>query len=283
MNVFLINLDRAPDRRAHMLSELSRLLPDIEVQRALCVDIKAPDWTPPAEFTPGRWMSDRWDLPASDIEIFRSHMDCWKRIAASGQPGLVLEDDLLFSDDFGRIASELMANAPKGIVRLDAVATPMLRRTGTATDGGYQLNQIKTLAPSAAAYVVDPDTAADMAATARIERTVDDYLFDPDPAARGARGHTHPIYQIEPAVAVQAQFGSYADSSRDIPDFLKATKRTDARTRKDRRFSGPLLYRLRKEILRMRHRKKAAAEIKKADQSKYRWGRPDLNKQLRWD
>jgi GR25 family glycosyltransferase involved in LPS biosynthesis len=38
----------------------------------------------------------------SDIEIFKSHIDCWKKISLSGEVGIVLEDDLIFFKEFLR-------------------------------------------------------------------------------------------------------------------------------------------------------------------------------------
>ena len=100
MKIYLINLERSIDRRSHMLSELAKFLPEIPIERALCRDIKNTDWSMPEGIQPGYWKSDRWALGPSDIEIFRSHIDCWKKISESGQIGIVLEDDLIFSENF---------------------------------------------------------------------------------------------------------------------------------------------------------------------------------------
>lgn len=283
MQAYLINLDRARDRRDYILSELSRLLPDMTVERAMCVDIKAKDWAPPSFVKPGRWNSDRWSLTPSDIEIFRSHIDCWEKIAASGQPGLVLEDDLLFANDFGRVVQQLEHKGIRGIVRLDAVQTSLVLGTPQPIGDGCVLTPAKSLAASAAAYMLDPQTAAALVRDVRIERTVDDFLFDPTPKDRGARGHGLPIMQMEPAVAIQAQFGSFSGAEREIPEFLKMTKRTDVKTRKDRSYIGPPLYRLRKELLRFAYRFRLSGRIKSAEQQGGRWGIPALHADLSWD
>ena len=84
MKIYLINLERSIDRRSHMLSELAKFLPEIPIERALCRDIKNTDWSMPEDIQPGHWKNDRWALGPSDIEIFRSHIDCWKKISESG-------------------------------------------------------------------------------------------------------------------------------------------------------------------------------------------------------
>ncbi len=250
VNAFLINLDRATDRRNYMIGELDRLMPGLSVERALAIDIKAPDWTPPDRYQPGRWNSDRWSLVPSDIEIFRSHLDCWKRIADSGEAGIVLEDDLLFSDSFADAVLALERSMPDGIVHLDGLDRTVLTGNRQELGAGFAVREVFSLMPSSGCYFIDSKSAATLASIARIERTVDDFLFDPTPTARGARGHGMPILQIEPAVAVQGQFGRFSDPKREVPDFLLVTKRADVSRRCDPQISGPLVFRLRKEVLR---------------------------------
>ena len=283
MKIFLINLDRADDRRGHMLSELSRLVPDIPVERALCVDIKAADWKAPDTVKPGRWSSDRWSLGPSDIEIFRSHIDCWEKIVAAQEYGVILEDDLLFSAKFAGAITGLEAAKTRGIVRLDGLNRPVIHEKTTQDLGEFRLSPLGSLAASAGAYLLDPHTASLLLETAKIERTVDDYLFDPTPEDRGARGHGLSILQLEPAVAVQAQFGTYADAGRKVPPFLEATKRVDAKNRKARAYLGPWPYRVRKEILRARYRKRLKLRIQTAQSNGGRWGAPELCSDLAWD
>lgn len=282
MNIYLINLDRAQDRRDYMLSELGRLLPEARVTRAMCVDIRADGWRLPEGVQPGHWNSDRWSLTASDIEIFRSHVDCWQKIAASGQTGLVLEDDLLFADAFGDTIRQLILQDRQQITRLDATPSPLLLGPSQPCNTGLVLTPVRSLAASAGAYMLDPGTADKLAQTVRIERTVDDYLFDPTPEDRGARGHGQPIMQLEPAVTLQAQFGTFSDPARDIPDFLKATKRVDTNTRKARVYSGPVAYRLRKEYLRLRYKARFATRRAQTETEGGRWGPPALHPDLAW-
>jgi len=282
MKAYLINLDRAADRRNYMMQKLSRLIPNISVERAMCVDIKSPHWSAPSFVQAGRWRSDRWSLSASDIEIFRSHIDCWEKAAASGEAGLILEDDLLFSDRFTEAIREMQKDTPFGVIHLDAVSAPLLLGARETQMDGFTLQTIKSHTASAAAYIVSPDTAARLLDGVRIERTVDDYLFDPTPSDRGARGHGLPILQIEPIIAVQSQFAKYSDTTRTTPDFLEVTKRLDVSSRKARKFVGPWPYRLRKEILRAFYRRRLRKRIQATTIEGGRWASAQLPEEFIW-
>lgn len=231
MIAVLISLDRAADRRDLFMEAMSRLAAEITVERARAVDVSQPGWSVPRGYRDPRWSSDRWSLRPSDIEIFLSHIDAWERIAASHAGGIVFEDDILFSDTFGPAALELARAAPDGIVKLDAVGAPHLMGPPVAA-GGLTLRRLEHYVPSAAAYFLTPETARRLAQNVRIERTVDDYLFDPYPEERGSAGHGLPIFQLDPAITVQGQFGTYADPGRPVPDFVTGTKRQDLSRRK---------------------------------------------------
>jgi len=282
MIAYLINLDRASDRRDYMIEELSRLLPNMPVERAMCIDIKSADWVRPSFVQSGRWKSDRWSLGPSDIEIFRSHIDCWQKIAASGETGLVLEDDLLFSKKFGHAIKQLETAQLQGIVHLDGTGQPLILRNATTHLIDFSLCPVGTITASAAAYILNPKTAATLIENAKIERTVDDYLFDPTPSDRGTDGHGLPIFQLEPIVTIQAQFGTFADPVRLVPEFIKATKRVDANKRRDPKIIGPRLYRLRKEMLRALYRHRLAQRKRSTISKGGRWAVPELCYDLRW-
>ena len=255
MIAVLISLERAADRRAWLLAEMERVAPDLPVRRAPARDVSEPDWAPPPGIRPGRWHSDRWSLRPSDIEIFLSHKAAWEMIVAEDRPGVVLEDDVLLSAMFGDVVFKLCDAPPRGIVKLDALGAPQLMDPPRTTPAGLELRRVRSLVASAAAYLLTPETAAALLRGVRVERTVDDFLFDPTPHRRHARGHDQPILQLEPAVAVQGQFGRYRDPTRPLPEFMAATKRSDLNRRKSRDLAGPRLYRLIKEVRRARNRR----------------------------
>lgn len=282
MKIYLINLERSIDRRSHMLSELAKFLPEIPIERALCRDIKNTDWSMPEGIQPGYWKSDRWALGPSDIEIFRSHIDCWKKISESGQIGIVLEDDLIFSENFQDFIEILKVESLDGIIRLDGVNLPLLINKIIKTNNKFNISKVNSIVASAAAYALDPVTAEKLIVNVKVERTVDDYLFDPTPKDRGAKGHGLPIYQLEPIIAVQAQFGTYSDASRKIPVFLEVTKRVDVKYRKSRSQQGPILYRFKKEIMRIIYKYRLKKRKKNILANMGEWRKPILSKDLKW-
>ena len=283
MKIYLINLERSVDRRNYMLSELSKLGPNITINRAACRDIKDTNWSIPKDIQDGRWCSDRWALSPSDIEIFKSHIDCWKKISLSGEIGIVLEDDLIFSKSFTKIIESLKANNLNGIIRLDGVNLPLLMSKSNKICNEFSISKINSIAASAAAYALDSNTAGKLISNIRVERTLDDYLFDPNPSDRGAKGHSLPIYQIEPITLVQAQFGNYSDKSCKIPDFLKITKRIDVKRRRSKSFRGPVLYRFKKQILRMVYKNRLKKYKKDLINKGGEWKVPDLSNDLSWN
>ena len=283
MKIYLINLERSVDRRNYMLSELSKLAPNITINRAACRDIKDTNWSMPKDIQDGRWSSDRWALSPSDIEIFKSHIDCWKKISLSGEIGIVLEDDLIFSKSFTKIIESLKANNLNGIIRLDGVNLPLLMSKSNKICNEFSISKINSIAASAAAYALDSNTAGKLISNIRVERTLDDYLFDPNPSDRGAKGHSLPIYQIEPITLVQAQFGNYSDKSCKIPDFLKITKRIDVKRRRSKSFRGPVLYRFKKQFLRMVYKNRLKKYKKALINKDGEWKVPDLSNDLSWN
>lgn len=283
MKIYLINLERSVDRRNHMLSELSELAPGITITRAACRDIKDANWSIPKDIKKGRWSSDRWALSPSDIEIFKSHIDCWKKISLSGEIGIVLEDDLIFSKSFTKIIESLKTKNLNGIIRLDGVNLPLLMSKPITISNEFSISKVNSIAASAAAYAVDSYTAEKLISNIRVERTLDDYLFDPKPSDRGARGHMLPIYQIEPITLVQAQFGNYSDKSSKIPDFLKITKRVDVKRRRSKFLQGPILYRFKKQILRMVYKNRLKKYKKDITNKGGEWKVPTLSNDLSWN
>ncbi len=93
MQLYVINLDRAPDRMARIASLLAGR--GVPYTRVPAVDGRtlAP---PPADAPP-----DAWALSQSEIALIRSHQKCWDLLEASGDPYCtILEDDVHFGSDF---------------------------------------------------------------------------------------------------------------------------------------------------------------------------------------
>ena len=91
--------------------------------------------------------------------------------------GIILEDDLLFSNDFGQVIKILENENLTGIVRLDGVNLPLIINKPTKITENITISKIDSIAASAAAYSLDPITATNLLLKAKVVRTVDDYLF----------------------------------------------------------------------------------------------------------
>ena len=81
---------------------------------------------------------------------------------------------------------------------------------------------------------------------------------------------------------MQAQFGTYSDASRNIPVFLEVTKRVDVKYRKSRSQQGPILYRFKKEIMRIIYKYRLKKRKKNILANMGEWRKPILSKDLKW-
>ncbi|MDE1715620.1 family 16 glycosylhydrolase [Chromobacterium amazonense] len=147
-DIYVINLDRQPDRMAAVHRELDRILDSagIPLTRRLirhrACDARADDFVvrempelisyytladqlfvePQPQTLPAGFDFDR-PIRMSDAEVAvaRSHVDVWKKIAASGVSyALVLEDDVLFDHGFGRLVDQAWRELLETAVGSDA-------------------------------------------------------------------------------------------------------------------------------------------------------------------
>lgn len=210
--VYLINLDRSPDRLAQMQALLDALgvafvrVPAIDgrmLTDAQCKAVRAPhkEWLP---------------LPASEIACFLSHRVCWQRIADGPAPyGCVFEDDMLLSPrlrDFLADPSWIPADAD--IVKIEEsysrvwLDTPLRQMRD-----GFRLGRLRSTHVRAGGYIVSRDAARRLLAmTERMALPVDLVLFD---IAVGEAAKLA-IYQLLPALSVQQKKSSLHDSTTTI-------------------------------------------------------------------
>lgn len=114
--VYLINLPEHPDRRQHSVEQLRRcgLLDALVFTGAVngrelaaervrdLYDAQRNARTYPKPLSPG------------EIGCYASHLECWRRIVASGEAlALVLEDDVRLDDDLAEVIGELLRAGPK--------------------------------------------------------------------------------------------------------------------------------------------------------------------------
>lgn len=123
--IMVINLDRSPDRLAFMRGQLLERL-GLPFTRLPATDA---DHLGEAEF---ERLANRWQRPLrrSEVACLVSHSCAWKHCAESGRPLLVLEDDMVLSEQLPDLLAGLpdaaewdyinveSRNSPKQISRL---------------------------------------------------------------------------------------------------------------------------------------------------------------------
>lgn len=230
MKIYVINLDRRPDR----LERINRLAGELgfAFERVAAVDAKAADF---AE----RSRAMRRDGPTgvmadSTIACTMSHLEAWRRFDAdpsAGDVAIVLEDDVILSSSFGRATEALEAErlGGYGLVKLEAKGSTsrgaFLGRHAAPLDHGFALRRSYQVLTNSAAYALTREMAGRLE---RFERLVcapvDHFLFYPirDEAFWGGA-----YAVLDPAVAIQDQ-----SSSSDI----QSQRYADGGRRRSRRF-----------------------------------------------
>ncbi len=121
--VYLINLDRAPDRLELMTSMLSDL--SLPFERVSAIDGRAIQF-PTADFAERAYVlrHGRRRNPA-EVGCYLSHIECARRLlASSSEHALVLEDDAVLPDDISDlIQGAIEAGETWDILRLSSVNT----------------------------------------------------------------------------------------------------------------------------------------------------------------
>lgn len=239
--IMVINLDRVPDRIEEVRAQFAAVGLAHLVQRFSAIDARASGFSPKA-YAPERWL-DRWSLLPSEQAIFESHRAVWQKIVDNGLPGAVIcEDDILVSSRFPETYAALDLDR-SGIVKLDGFYAA--RRYGPP----YEMNAVSVRGiheqvPSAACYAISRQAAQTLlGCSQRYCVTLDDFVFAP-------RATFQPV-QVFPAVAVQAM----CVANPNVAQVMASSERGgDAARASGKINKGPLLFRLRKEMMRLKKR-----------------------------
>jgi len=141
-----------------------------------------------------------------EIGCFLSHLEAWKRIAASGdQWGTVFEDDIRVSPDLGPLlASTDWIPAGADIVRLEAYGSMRLSHgRAIAATPGRKLYRARSGTGGSAGYIVAREACLWLIETPpQLHTSLDVFLFKPrmSRVARKLRCH-----QMVPALCVQEE------------------------------------------------------------------------------
>jgi glycosyl transferase family 25 len=200
VKAWCINLDRRPDRWAHVMAEAARA--GIEIARLPAVDATDPEVAAAAaQVAPtiaGVPMS------AGAFACFASHRLAWQRLLESGDShAMVMEDDLNLSPGIGRLMREDWIPADADVVKLETWGSRChVARVPTATVDGRRVVRLLSTHIGGGCYILSRPAAerlVDM--THRYRDPVDELLFndrlDWFPQAT--------IYQVSPAAAVQGK------------------------------------------------------------------------------
>jgi len=223
LKAYLINLDRAGDRLAHMAGEFARI--GVRYNRVSAVDGALLGADVLDDFArnrigvyPRRWMP-------GEIGCFLSHFDVWRQVAADEDDfAAVLEDDVHLAADLKiLLGSDRWIPADADLVRLEANQQMRLvgRRRIEAVPGRSVFRAASDTWGSAG-YIVSKRAASRLIRTdPEFHCWLDVFLFHPaySPIAAALR-----TYQIVPAVCVQDQVKGGS------PSALSSSIRADGRT-----------------------------------------------------
>ncbi len=202
LKAYVINLDRAEDRLAHMHRELARA--GVEFERVAAADGAALPADIVEDFRRNRIFAkpDGW-LPG-EVGCFLSHFEAWRRIADREDAwAAVFEDDVHVSPDLGPLlASNSWIPAEADVVRLEANRS--MRLSGgrpVEAAPGRRVYRARSGTPGAAGYILAKRAAVRLIETSPELHSIPDvFLFKPkiSPVAFALRR-----YQVVPAVCIQ--------------------------------------------------------------------------------
>jgi glycosyl transferase, family 25 len=174
---YVINLDCAPDRMAHMKAELDRFgIPFIRQVGVVGAELERPhpnfsEWS--YKYLHGRLWAPR------ELGCYLSHVECLKKFLASDADyALILEDDVTLSDALATLIDEALEHRHAwNMLRLSTVNSgkwwPVIKLAGESN-----LSVCLTREKGAGAYVVDRHAAAQMVRHLLPMRLAWDIAFD---------------------------------------------------------------------------------------------------------
>ena len=202
MKIYLINLDRHPERLAHMREQLD----GVAFERVSAVDGSR---RPPT--TKG--------LTRFELACLESHRTAWRKFLASADSlACFLEDDLHVQPGFAALLSGTNW-APKDAhaVKLDTYFQKVRLGERLSAGGGREIARLYSRHESAAAYILSRDGATRYLELTESARQPADYaVFPNSPRRLGLR-----IYQLVPAVTIQDHL------LKDGKGFATAMTKTD--------------------------------------------------------
>lgn len=200
MKAYCINLDRRPDRLAHMTALLARH--GVAFERVAAVDGQDRQVAAAAALCRPGMTGKR--MSAGAYACFQSHRAVWRRLLASGAAhAMVLEDDLLIAEGFAAYLAPDWLPADADLVRLETYQTRLHRQVGPGLPAkGRRLYRLRSRHAGTGCYVISRAAARRLlAATETVSDPVDETLFnEASPLFSGLA-----IYQMVPSPVMQGK------------------------------------------------------------------------------
>ncbi len=198
MKVYCINLDRRPDRLAHMTEQFERL--GIDFIRVPAVDGQDPGvWTEAKKCGVGfvgKKMSD------GAYACFQSHRKIWQMLIESGDGhAMVLEDDVLLSSGVEQYLSANWVPEDADLVKLETFEVRVhLSRNQCAVAGPRGLKRLASSHLGTGGYVFSKQAAITLLGETRaIDAPIDEFLFN----QQSPFFSVLTTYQMTPAPVIQ--------------------------------------------------------------------------------
>jgi GR25 family glycosyltransferase involved in LPS biosynthesis len=202
MKIYLINLDRHPERLAHMRKQLD----GVAFERISAIDGSR---RPPT--TKG--------LTRFELACLESHRTAWRKFLASPDSlACFLEDDVHVQPGFAALLGEAKW-PPKDAhsVKLDTYFQKVRLGERRSASGGREIARLYSRHESAAAYILSRDGATRyLELTENAKQPADYAVFPNSPRRLGLS-----IYQLVPAIAIQDHL------LKDGKSFATAMTKTD--------------------------------------------------------
>ena len=184
MRIYYINLDRHPERRAHM----EGLLQGLDFERVAATDAR--DWPqPPAGLT------------RFERACLQSHRIAWALFLKTPEPcACFLEDDVHLASDFAAYVNKNDWVPPDAhAVKLDTFFNLVMLDHRDISLGDRRLARLHTRHESSAGYILTRKGAAFfLMATENPGLPIDYVLFPEEPRKQALH-----LYQMSPAIAIQ--------------------------------------------------------------------------------
>ena len=199
MKAYCINLDRRPDRLAHMTAEFARA--GIPFERIPAVDGQDPEVAATAARLPLSSLSNK-RISTGAYGCMQSHRAAWRQLIASGDRwGMIFEDDLVLAPDLALHLHDGWVPKDADIVKLETFRIRLhISREHQDIGGGRRVARLLSSHIGAGAYLTNAETAQLLLAeTVVCGDPVDELMFNEQlPFFSKVR-----IYQMFPAPAIQ--------------------------------------------------------------------------------